>query len=173
MFGFGKKEEQPKQPKGITEIQVGDIVDYYMKSWEVQEEGEYDWGNNEISKEFKLNAGNEVLFLTIDEDDEVEISVFQKINWGVIEGNLRSSINQENEPPKKLVKDSVEYSLTETGMARYRNMTKGGGWSSFAYWDYEDETEDKIIGIESWDGDFEIHAGEYVEPFEFSVFRKG
>ena len=58
MFGFLKndKEEASTQPTSIEQIQVGDVVDYYMKSWETQEEGVYDWGNNESSKEFKLNS---------------------------------------------------------------------------------------------------------------------
>ena len=174
MFDFlkNKKDETNHQPTSIEEVQVGDVIDYYMKSWETQEEGVYDWGNNESSKEFKLNSGDEVLYLSIYEDDELEISVFSKITWSAIDGDLRSTINQYNEPPRELVKDGVKYYLTDNGMARYRSLTKDKGWSNFAYWDYEDESEDKIVSIESWDGDFEISAGEYVEPFEFSIFRK-
>ena len=79
MFDFlkNKKDKPSSQPKSIEELQVGDLVDYYMKSWETEEEGEYDWGNNEFSKEFKLNSGDEVMFISLYEDDELEISVFQ------------------------------------------------------------------------------------------------
>ena len=175
MFGLfkNKKEAQPQQPTGIVDVKVNDVVDYYMKSWEVQEEGEYDWGNNEFSKEFKLNSGDEILYLSILEDDELELTIFQKIKWSDIEGDLRSIVNQYNEPPKELIKGGVKYHLADHGMARYCSITKDTDWSNFSYWDYEDDSEDKLISIESWDGDFEISAGEYVEPFEFSVFRKG
>ena len=175
MFDFlkNKKDKPSSQPESIEELQVGDLVDYYMKSWETEEEGEYDWGNNEFSKEFKLNSGDEVMFISLYEDDELEISAFQKILWNAIDGDLRASINEYGKPPRELVKDGVKYFLSDSGMARYRNVTKNKAWSDFEFWDYEDESEDKIVSIECWDGDWEISAGEYTEAFEFGLFRKG
>ena len=175
MFDFlrNKKDKPSSQPESIEEIQVGDVVDYYMKSWEVQEEAEYDWGNNDLSKEFKLNSGDEIFYVSLYDDDELEISTFQKILWDAIDGDLRSTVKEYDKPPKELVKDGVKYFLADSGMARYRSVTKDKGWSDFEFWDYEDASEDKIVSIECWDGDWEISAGEYAESFEFSVFRKG
>ncbi len=167
-----KKEKEININTTIAEAKVGDVVDYYMKSWEVKEEGEYDWGNNEFSTELKLDAGDEHLFLTIDDDDEVELSVFQSAKWNEVEGNLRDLLLQKNEPPREIVSQGISYKLTENGVGRHRSISRDTDWSNFEYWDFEDSTEDKIISIENWGGEYELFKGEYVESFEFSVFPK-
>lgn len=167
-----KKTEEVHITSSVEQAKVGDVVDYYMKSWEVKEEGEYDWGNNEFSTELKLDAGDEHLYLTIDEDDDLELSVFRSIKWNEIEGGLRSQMLQYNQPPRKIISQGTTYQLTEAGMGRYRSISRNSDWSSFEFWDFEDESEDKIISIENWNGEYELFKGEYVEPFEFSVFGR-
>ncbi len=167
-----KKVKEVEIKNSIVQAQVGDVVDYYMKSWEVKEEGEYDWGNNEFSTEIKLDAGDEIIYLTIDEDDETELSVSKPAKWNEVEGDLRSHLLQYNEPPRELISAGVRYKLTENGFGRYRSISKDTDWSSFEFWDFEDETEDKLITVESWGGEFELFKGEYVETFEFSIFGR-
>lgn len=167
-----KKVEEVEIINTVQQAKVGDVIDYYMKSWEVKEEGEYDWGNNEFSTELKLDAGDEHLYLSIEEDDEIELSVSRSIKWKEIEGDLRNQMLQYNEPPRQIVSDGVTYQLTENGMGRFRSISRDTGWSSFEYWDFEDKTEDKIITIENWNGEYELFKGEYVEPFEFSIYGR-
>ena len=170
-FKKDKKEDPIVIPESIAEIQVGDVVDFDMKSWKVEEEASYDWGNNDFSKEYKLNAGDEKAYLHIEEDDEIELSVTSKLKWSALEGDIRNQVLQYGEPPRTLVLNGVTYNLSDSGNARYRSVTKGNGWEHFSFWDYEDADEELIISIEDWDGDWELSAGKYAESFEFSLFR--
>ena len=170
-FKKNKKEAPIDIPQSITEVQLGDVVDFDMKSWKVEDEAAYDWGNNDHTAENKLNAGDQVLYLHLEEDDEVELSISQKIKWSALEGDIRSQVRQYGEPPKTIVMDGVTYNVSDSGSARYRSITKGDGWEHFSYWDYEDADEELTICIEDWDGDWELSAGKYCETFEFSLFR--
>jgi hypothetical protein len=170
-FRKDKKENPINIPESIVEVQLDDVVDYEMKSWKVEEDASYDWGNNEFSKEFKLNAGDEKLFLHIGEDDELELSVSRKAKWSVLQGNIRNQVLEYGEPPNVLVMDGITYNLSDSGGAKYRSISRGSGWEHFSFWEYEDADEELLICIEYWDGDWELSIGKYVESFEFSLFR--
>ncbi|MEO1099612.1 MAG: hypothetical protein AAFX57_17950, partial [Bacteroidota bacterium] len=60
LFDFFKKKE--KEPEyDVTNLKVSDldhgfILEYDLKTWEVKEVYEYDWGNNNFSQEYMFHS---------------------------------------------------------------------------------------------------------------------
>ena len=57
---FSKKKEKAYDPLNIkvTDLKKGFVFDYDLKTWEVQEVYQYDWGNNFFSYEYKIDCGD-------------------------------------------------------------------------------------------------------------------
>ena len=61
MFNLFKKKQEPTYDVTdlkITDLDVGFIFDYDLKSWVVREKYEYDWGGNNFSHEYKVDSGD-------------------------------------------------------------------------------------------------------------------
>ena len=74
MFNLFKKKPEVKYDVtnlSVKDLDLGFIFDYDIKSWVVEEVYEYDWGNNNFAKGFKVNSGDEVAFLGVEDDGDV------------------------------------------------------------------------------------------------------
>jgi len=115
IFDFFKKKEEPKLSEELTlkDLQKGDFVDYFMKSWKVEEVTEYDWGNNIFSREFKLNAGDEIIYIEIDEEEDDTVSISRDVKMSKIQKGLKQHIIEKDEPPKELEYEGSIYFFSE------------------------------------------------------------
>ncbi|MEM8938038.1 MAG: DUF4178 domain-containing protein [Bacteroidota bacterium] len=173
---FKKKDKEPNyDPSNITikDLNQGFVFDYDLKTWEVVEAYEYDWGSNYFSKEFKISDGNEVLFLEIEEDDELEVSIHKKIKVPAIDPDLPDRIVKKGKPPKKLEYMGVVYFRDDENPGYFRNLAddanKDDSWSELISWSFYDENEEKILTIEQWgEQQFEASQGKYIKHFEVS-----
>jgi hypothetical protein len=92
-FGFFKKKKKEELPHydptniGVMDIRKGFVFDFNTQSWEVTEEFEYDWGNNDFTYEFKVVSANETYFLYVEKDDEIECIFSQKIPFAKLDGS--------------------------------------------------------------------------------------
>lgn len=173
VFGklFGKKEEEKKSSMDLTlwDLEEGYFVDYFLKSWQVTEEYEYDWGNNFFSKEFTLDSGDEILFLHVsDEGSELECSISKEIKIRSIEPDPKEHILEYDEPPKTMKKDGKVYYRDAEEAAECRKLGEDN-WHQVVQWEYEDEDEEEFLSLSRWsESDVEAFHGKYVEPYEFS-----
>ncbi len=169
---FKKKKGSDYDPTNlrITDLRKGFVHEYDFKSWIVKAEYEYDWGGNCFSYEYKLDSGDEEMFLSIDNDDHIELAVMKKIKTRAIEDDLPEYIRQNEKPPKKLVFNGVTYYRDNEAPGYFRNTEDPENESvEFITWDYYDETEKLIITIEQWGEDeFEAAYGKVVNEYEFS-----
>ena len=78
---FKKKEEPSYDPTNISvrDLDMGFVLDYDMKTWVVKGVYDYDWGDNFFTREYKIDSGEEQLFLSVEDDDELEIVFLRKI----------------------------------------------------------------------------------------------
>ncbi len=171
---FNKKEETPSRGEvTVKNLQVGDFIDYYLKSWQVKEIYEYDWGNNFFAKEYKLDSGDEIRFLYVEDDDELILSISEKVNVMSINKNLKHDILEDDEPMKRMDYNGVTYYLSRESLGHCRDWEDDpnydDSWSKLVSWEFLDETEKKFISVERW-GEYEIEAakGMYIEEFEIS-----
>ena len=165
LFDFFKKEE-PQLERTLLTMKKGDIVDYFLKSWEVKSVGEYDWGNNIFSKEYELDSGDEQLFLHVTED--MKCSVTKEIAIGKLHPDLKNRIVDHDEPQREFAYDGVIYAMSESGQGIFTEDGDEHG-SRYVSWDFTDREEKKLVSISRWgEMDISAFAGEFVNPIEFS-----
>ena len=46
-------------------------------------------------------------------------------------------------------------------------------YSEVEYWDFYDDEDEKVLGVERWGNDFEVSAGYYIEPYELTILSAG
>ncbi|HAA15452.1 MAG TPA: DUF4178 domain-containing protein [Cytophagales bacterium] len=169
---FGRKEKEPDyDPTNISllDMKAGWVLDYDMKSWEVVGQFEYDWGNNFFSDEYKIQSSNVVLYLHLEEDDELEISLAHKIRLNQVSENIPNSFKNSNEdPPRSLTFEGSTFQLEEESLGSYRDV-RSDNWSDFISWNYEHPDGKQFLTLERWgEEEFELSHGQYVESYEFS-----
>ena len=168
-----KKEDKPHyDPTNIqiTDLRVGFFVDYDLKTWEVAEEYEYDWGDSEFTFEFQLVAGDDMCFLSIDKEDGLTLVISKKIKLNRLDPELSDRIIKKGKPFKKIKYKGTTYYRENEAVGFYRNTatTKSEKSQEMIAWDYFDDEEKKTITIEQWEDEFfEASIGIVVPEYEF------
>lgn len=177
MFGklFGKKKEvehRDSMSMTIRDLRIGDFVDYDFKSWEIKEHYEYDWGNQFFTQEFKLDSGDDAVFVHLEDDDELEIIVSRKAKIFTIDELLVDHIMEHDTPMKRLTYQDKTYFLKNESCAHFHDIGDDNEeWSELVAWEYRDEQEELVISVERWgERDFEAATGKVAQEFEFSNF---
>ena len=171
-FNFFKKKKEPDyDPLNIrvTDLKLGFIFDYDLKSWEVVEEYTYDWGDNYFSKEYKISTGADILFLSVDEDDILELTLQKKIKLSSIDGDIEGEIINKKIPPKKVIYKGVDYYRDSESPGYFKVENSDKDWVEFISWAYYNEEEDRVLTIEQWDDrEFEASYGKVIKEYEIS-----
>ncbi len=171
---FDKKEENKLTPDDLvlSKLKVGYMVDYDLKTWEIIDYNVYDWGDDIFSEEWTLetydSGEQEILYLEkSDEDGDLLWSLTQKMPVNSIDRNIIDSITDGEEPPSEIEYENETFYIADTGAAyflKHGTETKG----ELIVWDFEDETEEKILTIEQWgEYRFELFYGIYVDEEDF------
>lgn len=174
LFDFlKKKEEEPKYDitnLSILDLDQGFILDYDMKSWQVKEVGEYDWGSNNFSREYKLDSGDDVVYLSVENDGELELSISRNIKMHKLGENIIDETIKNEKPPSKIVYHDKTYYLDEDCAGFYNDVTKGGDdWEELINWEYYDDDEENILSITQWgEREFDASVGKIIKEFEIS-----
>lgn len=169
LFDFLKKKKADvKINYTLNDLEKGYLVDYFMKTWEVKRVYTYDWGNNFISKEYFIDAGNERSYLSVEDDDELICSLWSKIAIEEVNANLVNLITKDDEAPDRLDFKGKTYYRKESSMGMcYQDDNEEG--SELVNWMYVEPTTKELLSIDRW-GEEEYGAaiGKYVKEFEFS-----
>ncbi len=172
LLDFFKKKETPSYDSSdirITDLGLGFVFEYDLTSWVVEEEYEYDWGDECFSKEYKISNGTETRFLAVEDDDELYISISNKIRVRDIDEDLPDQISENEAPPKKITYKDRKYFLEEENPGYYRNVSEGEeNWTELIAWEYEDD-DNNILTIEQWgENNFEASEGKYLKEIDIS-----
>ena len=174
---FKKKQEPDYNPLNVTvrDLDEGFIFDYNLKSWVVKEVYEYDWGNNNFTKEVLADSGDEKIYLGVEEDGDLFLTISKPEKIRKIDEDLVDKIVDEGKPPKKLDFEGVKYFFDEDSAGYFHNKTKGGDdWEELVSFEYYNDDEDKLINITQWgDRDFEASVGVVVKEYEISNIIQG
>ena len=178
MFDFFKKKKEPAYD--VTNLSIRDldfdfIFDYDLKSWMVKEVYEYDWGNNNFSSEFKVDSGDEVAFLSVEDDSEMEISLTKAIKVREIDEDIVKILTDTKKAPDQLHFDNEVYYLSSESAGYFRDCgKKTEDWEELFSWEYYSKDEEKIISITQWDErTFDAFAGIVLEPHQISNIIPG
>ena len=178
IFGIFKKKKGPDYDPSnvkITDLRRGFILDYDLKTWEVKEEYEYDWGDNYFTREFKLDSGDDIIYLHMDENDELSLSVTRKVKIRSVDEDLPEHIIKHQEAPKKIHYDGRDFFLDKETPGYFSGDPENDdSWIELISWEYYDNNEEYILAVEQWgDKEFAAAFGRVVKAFEFSNIIPG
>lgn len=165
-----KKDEGPDPLHELTlsNLKVGYFLDYDMKTYEVTAYNTYDWGEGDITEEWQLKCGDEVLYLEKEEDDEVYWSLSKKLAIGKLGSGILDQIKEEGDPPDEIVFSGKTFYLEESGAGHFLKDGKGVGVPMLS-WGFEDDDGEVYLGIEQWgEDDFEASEGKPVYEYQFT-----
>ncbi|MDJ0616848.1 MAG: DUF4178 domain-containing protein [Calothrix sp. MO_192.B10] len=155
MLSAGKKRpELPSLKRNVFNLQIGDIVQYLGRDWVVEGSLTYDV-DGYTWMEYMLQDGDDIRWLSVEEDDMVEVAF--------LEANNQLDVSQN--PPQQLNFAGETYRCVDSGTAK---MTRKGtvvrrNAQRCQYFDYE-TPNDKVLSIEIWDGEIEVTVGERINP---------
>ncbi|MGD1913633.1 MAG: DUF4178 domain-containing protein [Rivularia sp. (in: cyanobacteria)] len=154
-----KSKELPSLKRNVFNLQIGDIVQHMGIDWVVEgiltyAVGEYTWF------EYMLQDDNEIRWLSVDEDDTVEVALLEATN----------QLDVSQSPPQQLSFADENYKCVDSGVA---NMTREGTVqrrtaSRCQYFDYKGPG-DKVLSIEVWDGETEVTVGYRINPRSLTI----
>jgi hypothetical protein len=170
---FKKKEKEPDYDitnMTVKDLDQGFILDYNMKSWQVKEVYEYDWGNNNFSREYMIDSGDEILYLSIENQGEVFITASREIKIRTLGEDIIDKTIKKERPPKKLEYEGQTYYLDSDIAGYFNDKTKGtDDWEELICWEYYNDEETHIITITQWgEREFDASAGVVVKEYEIS-----
>lgn len=172
VFDFLKKKEEPKYDVtnlSVKDLDQGFVFDYNLKSWVVREVYKYDWGKNIFTKEFKIDAGDEVAFLSVADNGELALSVTKTIKMQELGDGIREEIRKK-EAPDQLEYNGDKYYLDEDSAGYFNDVTaKSSDWEELVSYDYLNDEETLCLSITQWDErNFEASAGNVIQHYEIS-----
>ena len=172
IFDFFKKKKAQYDPLNlkVTDLDKGFLFDYDLKTWEVKEVYLYDWGDNFFTKEFKVSDSSDTRFLHIEEDDELEITLTQKIKVRSINNDLPEYIQENEYPPKTLIYNDMHFYKESENPGYFKTAdAKDDQWQELISWDYYDDEDTHILNIEQWgEREFEASFGRIIATYEIS-----
>ncbi len=149
----------PSLRRTVFTLQIGDIVQYDGADWVVEgrltfEEAGYSW------LEYMLQDGDRVRWLSVEEDDRVEVC------WMETAANLDIS----GKPPAKISHNGITYQQSEQGVAKMQRIgtTMNKQAQICRYFEYE-AANDQVLSVEDWNGDLEISVGQRIRPSSLTL----
>jgi hypothetical protein len=175
LFGRGKKAP-PEDVLGDLSpagLQPGWLVDYDLQTWRATARHLYDWGQGDVSIEWRLENGDQTLFLEMEQDDEPFWSLNAKIPFSRLDPSVMHSIQETEDPPREIVFEGETYYLEETAGGYYlKNGQKPG--REMLRWSYSDEEGTRFLGIEQWGEDeFEASTGFAIKEYQLTNILPG
>lgn len=157
----GKKPaELPSLKRNIFNLQIGDIMQYVDRDWVVEGRLTYE-EDGDTWLEYMLQDGDDIRWLSVEEDDVVEVIFLEPNNQLDIAGKLSQTLNFADE----------NYTLVNSGKA---NMSREGNivrrkTQKCQYYDYEADNG-KVLSIEFWGETLEVTVGEKINPRALNLF---
>ncbi|WP_044203967.1 DUF4178 domain-containing protein [Flammeovirga sp. OC4] len=155
---------------GINDIQLGYLLDYDLKTYQVVEHYQLNANNNAEEEKIVLLSGiNELVVFKYFDQVNLKIRVTEKVNIYSIDESLDTEI---------LLKQQPKSILTVNGKKFYRDTNYAGSFYSFtenkvthkyARWDYYDESRVEYLAIEQVGAkNFHAYIGKLVHETAFS-----
>jgi hypothetical protein len=177
VFGFfKKKKEADYDPLNITvkDLKKGFVFEYDLRQWEVIGEYTYDWGDNYFSKEYRITDGRDTHFLSVEEDDEIEVVLYDKMKVSQIDGDIAGEIIKNQIPPAKVKVKGMTFRRENESPGYFKEESTDKDWVEFINWQYYDESEKHVLSIEQWEEkEFEASFGTIINDYEITNILPG
>ncbi|MEL6780477.1 MAG: DUF4178 domain-containing protein [Cyanobacteria bacterium J06597_16] len=144
-----------RQPTVFT-LELGDIVQYENNDWVIEDKLTY---NEDGWKwvEYLLQDGDRIGFLSVEDDDTLEVSFTETVKDCPVGNPPETEINYNN----------ITYTQEESGTATLTRLRKPGTSETCKYYDYEGPG-DAVLSIEQWGNQTEVSVGVSVRPYQLT-----
>lgn len=178
MFDFFKKKKEPKYDVTnlqITDLDVGFIFEYDLKNWVVKEKYEYQWNTNNFSYEYKIDSGDDVAFLSVEDEGVLKLGIFRPMKIRKIDEDVADEIARTEKAPRQIHYNGEQYFLNSDTAGHFRECAKKTeDWEELISFEYLTEEENKIVSISQWDEEtFEASEGISIESYQISNIIPG
>jgi hypothetical protein len=174
IFDIFKKKSTEIEPEfdytnlTVFDLSRGAVFDYKLNSWVVEEEYEYDWGNEYFTQEFIISDGKERFNMHVEDDEGVEIAITTKVPLRNLSGDIAKEIELNQKPPSTILYNDITY-YRENEYPGYHKKDRSQRSFEVIMWLYLTEDEEKLINIEQWgESEFTAKVGQYISPREIS-----
>jgi len=170
IFDFLKKnKEETIIDYTVNTLKKGYMLDYFLKTWEVKNVYIYDWGNNSYAREYFLHAGDESLYLYVEEDDELVSSVWRKIDVIDIQSDIIEIIKANDDAPQTISYNNSTFTKIESSLGHCMEEGDEDNYDELISWTYQNKDNKELISVNRMgEEEFEFSLGNYVKEFEFS-----
>jgi len=169
---LGGGEEDPPPAEGYQELtlerlQVGHLVDYDLKTWEVIAYNTLDY-DGFVTDEWVLRSEGEVRYLGRAGEDGVSTwTLAWKVGLGEIQEDVAASIAAAEDPPEAIHYQGKAYG----GVGASAGLKREGGHGrerEFVEWGYESE-DGGLLFVSQWgERDFAARSGVLVQEYQFT-----
>ncbi len=174
-----RKDDDLPLELSLSTMEVGFLVDYDLKTWEVIGRNTYDYDGSS-ALEWELRSGEDVRFLERSEDEgEVELTFTRRISLRDVDEDVAGTILDNGDAPEianfegrgyLAVESATGIQLKEGGEGPDNDEGEG---REFVSWCYESE-EGRVLFVTQWgDRDFTAYEGEHVEEYQFTDILPG
>ena len=166
------KDEEEYQDYKLATMQVGFLVDYDLRTWQVTAYQTYDF-DGFLTQEWEMRQGQEVRYLErAEEDGSIELSFTRRIDLNQIEEAVVDAIIETENPPETVQFEGRQYTAVEHSAGLMRENGEGDG-REFVNWSYESEGK-RALFITQWgERDIVAFEGTYAEEYEFADILPG
>jgi len=149
----------PRKEATVLNLRVNDIFSWMGQDFLVEGKLTYR-ESGDVWWEHRLVDGGDVRWLGVEDDDELEVAMWQEIDLHVGEGG----------PPETLEWEGQSYRCVERGEARVTRDGKTGRKEGLScrYWDYE-SSGDAMLCVERWGRSWEVSAGEPLSEGSYDI----
>ena len=146
--------------RNVLNLQINDIVSHFGTDYIV--EGRLDhWEEGWTWVTYMLKDGDKTRWLSAEEDDELEVSLWREIDDLHLSGPR---------PPEFLEWRGVKFRMVEYGTARINQQGRTGRKTGLSadYWEYEGPNGE-MLSVERWGNEYEVSIGEEVNPYALEI----
>lgn len=154
------KMESKSNEITVFNMRIGDIVSIEETDYEVNgilKFNDHGWKWTE----YKLKDAQKTYWLSVEKDDEIEISLYKEV------------VAIISEAPKVYEYDGVTYYMQEGSDAKVEyvqgdiSTVKG---EEVDYYEYCDKTGEKYLSLEIWNGEVEMGIGRKIEGYNIEIY---
>ena len=138
----------------MTSLRINDIVSYFGTDYIV--DGRLDfWEDGYTWVTYMLVDGDEVKWLSAEEDDRLEVTLWEEVDDLVL-----------HDAPEYIEYRGMNFRMTERGSARVtqKGRTKNKQGLNVEYYEYEAQGDEWLLSVERYAGSYEVSFGKQIRP---------
>lgn len=141
-------------------------LDVIVLARHLYREGGFEWF------ELEGESGDRKIWLTVVEDDELEISVvLRKLSLAELGLSKKQLKRFDKKEKGSFAFEGVEYVYDDSGDATFIRNGDQRSMEDFYYWDFDARDGKQSVTVEKWaDGTYEVHVSQTIRASQITVY---